>query len=116
MLLKALDLLRTLGWAVVHFIFQLIDSLFDILKGLNAYDIIDSVAGDNTFVTFQKGIPIIALTLLGLFAISRFVKKIIEPDEGLTASGIVKEIIMCGVLVIMSTFLFVQSSNFALQL
>ena len=116
MLLKALDLLRTLGWAVVHFIFQLIDSLFDILKWLNAYDIIDSVAGDNTFVTFQKGILIIALTLLGLFAISRFVKKIIEPDEGLTASGIVKEIIMCGVLVIMSTFLFVQSSNFALQL
>ena len=116
MLLKALDLLRTLGWAIVHFIFQLIDSLFDILKGLNAYDIIDSVAGDNTFVTFQKGILIIALTLLGLFAILRFVKKIIEPDEGLTASGIVKEIIMCGVLVIMSTFLFVQSSNFALQL
>ena len=56
MLLKALDLLRTLGWALIHFIFQLIDSLFDILKGLNAYDIIDSVAGDNTFVTFHKGI------------------------------------------------------------
>ena len=34
MLLKALDLLRTLGWSLVHFIFSLIDSLFDILKGL----------------------------------------------------------------------------------
>lgn len=116
MLLKALDLLRTLGWALIHFIFQLIDSLFDILKGLNAYDIIDSVAGDNTFVTFHKGILVIALTLLGLFAITRFVKKIIEPDEGLTSSGIVKEIVTCGVMVILSTFLFVQSSNFALQL
>ena len=39
--MKALDLLRTLGWALIHFIFQLIDSLFDILKGLNAYDIIE---------------------------------------------------------------------------
>ena len=116
MLLKALDLLRTLGWGLIHFIFLLIDSLFDILKGLNAYDIIDSVAGDNTFITFQKGILVIALTLLGLFAITRFVKKIIEPEEGLTAGGIVKEIVICGVLVIMSTFLFVQSSNFALQL
>ena len=72
MLLKALDLLRTLGWALIHFIFQLIDSLFDILKGLNAYDIIDSVAGDNTFITFQKGMLIIALTLLGLFSITKF--------------------------------------------
>lgn len=116
MLLKALDLLRTLGWALIHFIFQLIDSLFDILKGLNAYDIIDSVAGDNTFITFQKGMLIIALTLLGLFSITKFAKKIIDPDEGLTTSGIVKEIIMCGVFVIMSTFLFVQSSNFALQM
>ncbi|MBQ7790410.1 MAG: hypothetical protein IJ399_04025 [Bacilli bacterium] len=116
MLLKALDLIRTLGWAVIHFIFQLIDSLFDILKGLNSYDIISSVAGDNTFVTFQKGILIIALTLLGLFAITRFAKKIIDPDDGLTTGGIVKEIITCGLLVIMSVFIFVQSSNFAFQL
>lgn len=112
MLLKALDLLRTLGWALIHFIFQLIDSLFDILKGLNAYDIIDSVAGDNTFVTFHKGILVIALTLLGLFAITRFVKKIIEPDEGLTSSGIVKEIVTCGVMVILSTFLFVEADMY----
>ena len=53
MLLKALDLLRTLGWGVIHFIYNLIDSLFDILKGLNAFDIINSVSGDNNFVTFQ---------------------------------------------------------------
>ena len=53
MLLKALDLLRTLGWGVIHFIYDLIDSLFDILKGLNAFDIINSVSGDNNFVTFH---------------------------------------------------------------
>ena len=81
MLLKALDLLRTLGWKLVYFIYNLIDSLFDILKGLNAFDIINSVSGDNNFVNFQKGVIAIAVTLLGLFAITRFAKKIIDPDE-----------------------------------
>ncbi len=116
MLLKALDLLRTLGWALIHFIYNLIDSLFDILKGLNAFDIINSVSGDNNFITFQKGIITIALTLLGLFAISRFVKKIIDPDEGLSSGGVVKEIVKCGVFIIMSTFLFVQASTFSIKL
>ena len=116
MLLKALDLLRTLGWALVHFIYNLIDSLFDILKGLNAFDIINSVSGDNNFITFQKGVIAIAVTLLGLFAITRFAKKIIDPDEGLSSNGIVKEIVKCGVLIIMSTFLFVQASTFSIKL
>lgn len=116
MLLKALDLLRTLGWGIIHFIYSLIDSLFDILKGLNAFDIINYVSGDNNFVTFQKGVIAIAVTLLGLFAITRFAKKVIDPDEGLSSSGIVKEIIKCGVLIIMSTFLFVQASTFSIKL
>jgi hypothetical protein len=116
MLLKALDLLRTLAWLLVHFIYSLIDSLFDILKGLNAYDIISSVSGENNFVTFQHGVIAIALTLLGLFAITRFVKKIVDPDEGITSEGIFKEIAKCGVLIIMSTFLFVQASDFSIKL
>ena len=116
MLLKALDLLRTLGWKVVHLIYQLIDSLFDILKGLNAFDIINSVSGDNNFVTFQKSVIAIAVTLLGLFAITRFAKKIIDPDESMSSEGIVKEIIKCGILIIMSTFLFVQASTFSIKL
>ena len=116
MLLKALDLLRTLGWGIIHFIYSLIDSLFDILKGLNAFDIINSVSGDNNFVTFQKSVIAIAVTLLGLFAITRFAKKIIDPDEGMSSEGIVKEIIKCGILIIMSTFLFVQASTFSIKL
>ena len=116
MLLKALDLLRTLGWKLVYFIYNLIDSLFDILKGLNAFDIINSVSGDNNFVNFQKGVIAIAVTLLGLFAITRFAKKIIDPDESQSSEGIVKEIIKCGVLIIMSTFLFVQASTFSIKL
>ena len=116
MLLKALDLLRTLGWGIIHFIYSLIDSLFDILKGLNAFDIINSVSGNNNFITFQKSIIAIAVTLLGLFAITRFAKKIIDPDESMSSEGIVKEIIKCGILIIMSTFLFVQASTFSIKL
>ena len=90
--------------------------LFDILKGLNAFDIINSVSGDNNFVTFQKSVIAIAVTLLGLFAITRFAKKIIDPDESMSSEGIVKEIIKCGILIIMSTFLFVQASTFSIKL
>ena len=116
MLLKALDLLRTVGWALIHLIYELIDSLFDILRGLNAYDIINSVSGDNNFVTFQKGVIAISVTLLGLFAITRFAKKIIDPDEGLSSEGIIKEIVKCGVLIIMSAFIFVQAATFSIKL
>ena len=116
MILKALDLLRTLGWGLIHFIYNLIDSLFEILKGLNAFDIIGSVSGDKNFVTFQTGVIAISVTLLGLFTITRFAKKVIDPDEGLSSSGIVKEIVKCGVLIIMSTFLFVQVSTFSIKL
>lgn len=116
MLLKALDLLRTLGWKLISFIFSLIDSLFDILKGLNAFDIVDTVSGDNNFVKFQHGVLAIAITLLGLFAITRFVKKVIDPDEGLSSEGIYKEIAKCGILILMSAFLFIQASNFSIKL
>jgi len=116
MLLKALDLLRTLGWKLISFIFSLIDSLFDILKGLNAYDIVDSVSGNGNFVKFQHGVIAIAITLLGLFAIVRFAKKVIDPDESMSSENIIKEIVKCGLLILMSTFLFVQTSNFSIKL
>ena len=106
MLLKALDLLRTLGWGLINFIFSLIDSLFDILKSLNSYNIIDSIAENSIFKNFHSGVIAIAVTLLGLFAIWRFVMKVMEPDEGLSVGQIVKEIMKCGCLVLLSTFLF----------
>ena len=116
MLLKALDLLRTLGWYIVHFIYNLIDSLFDILRGLNSFDIISSISDNKIFRNFHTGIFAIALTLLGLFAITRFVKKIIDPDEGTSSEGLFKEIIKCGILILMSTFLFAQASTFSIKL
>ena len=116
MLMKALDLLRTLGWAVIDFIFGLIDSLFDILKEMNAFDIIDSIAENSVFQNFHKGVIAVALTLLGLFIIWRFVVKVLEPEEGLSIQQIVMESIKCTLLVILSTFLFAQVSTFSIQL
>ena len=116
MKLKALDLLRTLGWGIVHFIYTMIDSLFDILKSLNAYNIIDSIAGNKAFATFHKGIIAVAITTLGLFIVWRFVMKILEPDENLSTYQIVLESIKCGLLVILSTFLYMETSLFSIKL
>lgn len=116
MLNKALDLLRTLGWAIVNFIYSLIDSLFDILKEINALDIVNSISNESMFRKLYSGIFAIAITLLALFSIYNFIKKIIDPDEGLSLEQIVRDVIKCGFFVIISTFLFVQSSNLSINL
>ena len=115
-MLSALDLLRRLGWAIVNFIYTLIDTLFNILKELNLYDIVDSVSENTIFSNFHTGIIAIAVTLLGLFVIWRFVMKILDPDEGLSTGQILKEIFKCSILVIMSVFLFAQANSFSIKL
>ena len=115
-MLSALDLLRRIGWAIVDFIYGLIDTIFNILKELNLYDIVDSVANNTMFSNFHTGIIAIAITLLALFIIWRFVMKILDPDEGLSTGQIVKEIFKCSILVIMSVFLFAQANSFSIKL
>jgi len=115
-MLSALDLLRRLGWAVVDFIYNLIDTLFNIIKEINLYDIVDSVSENTIFSNFHTGIIAIAITLLALFVVWRFVMKILDPDEGLSTSQIVMEIVKCGVLVLMSVFLFTQANSFSMKL
>ena len=116
MLLKALDLLRTIGWGVISFIFSLIDSLFEIIKEMNAFNIIDSLANNSVFKNLHTSIIVIALTLFGLFVVWRFVVKVMEPDEGLSISQIVKEVFKCGAFILLSTFLFSQVATFSIQL
>lgn len=116
MVLKALDLLRTIGWGIVNFIFSLIDSLFDIIRELNSFDIIDSLANNQIFKNLHSGIITIALTLFGLVVVWKFVNKIINPEESPSIEIIVKEIFKCGFLVILSTFLFSQVSTFSIKL
>ncbi len=116
MKLKALDFLRTIGWGIISFIYDLIDTLFDILKELNAYNIIDSVADNSMFSNFHTGIIAIAVTLLGLFALFKFVMKIIEPEEGPSIQQLVTEIIKSSLFVLLSVFLFAQVSTFSIKL
>ena len=115
-MLGALDLLRTLGWGIISFIYSLIDIVFDILKQLNLYDIISSVADNTSFSNFHTGVLAIAVTLLALFIIWRFIMKILEPDEGLETRQIVMEIVKCSFLVILSVFLFSQANTFSTTL
>ena len=68
-MLGALDLLRTLGWGFISFIYSLIDVIFEILKQLNLYDIVSSVADNTSFSNFHTGILAIAVTLLALFIV-----------------------------------------------
>ena len=81
MLNKALDLLRTIGWGVINFIYSLIDGLFDILKEINALDIVNSVSTESMFKNLYTGIMAIAVTILGLFAVWNFVKKILDTEN-----------------------------------
>lgn len=116
MIMKALDLLRTLGWGIVDFLYSLIDSLFDILKEINALDIVSSLSNESMFRSLYTGIMAIAIAVLGLFSIWNFVKKIIDPDIETTVQHIVKDIVICGILILMSTFLFSQSAKFSIAL
>ena len=115
-MLSALDLLRRLGWAITNLIYNLIDTLFNIIKELNLYDIVDSVSDNTIFSNFHSGIIAIAITLLALFIVWKFVMKILEPDDGLSTNQIVIEIVKCSVLILMSVFLFSQANTFSMKL
>lgn len=116
MMLKVFDLLRSLGWYIVSFIYDLIDTLLAIIKKLNAFDIINSLSDNEVFRKFYTGTMAIAVTLFALFIIWKLVNKVLEPDEDITFKNIFMETIKCGFLIMLSTFLFVQVSNFSITL
>lgn len=115
-MIKVFDLLRSLGWYIISFIYSLIDGLLEIIKKLNAFDIINSLSTNQTFKKFYTGVMAIAVTLFALFIIWKFVNKFLDPDEENTFKNIMMEIVKCGTLIMMSTFLFVQVSNFSITL
>ena len=114
MMIKVFDLLRSLGWYIVSFIYNLIDNLLQIIKKLNAFDIINSISNNQSFKTFYTGVMVIAVTLFSLFVIWKFINKFLNSEEETTFKIIIMEIIKCGFLIMMSTFLFVQVSNFSI--
>ena len=116
MMLKVFDLLRSLGWYLISFIYELIDALLQIIKKLNAFDIINSLSNNTAFKNFYTGVIAVAITLFALFIIWKFINKLLDPDDENTFKNIFTEIAKCGVLIMMSTFLFVQVSNFSISL
>ena len=61
MMTKVFDLLRSLGWYLTSFIYDLIDGLLQIIKELNAFDIINSLSSNQTFINFYNGAMAIAV-------------------------------------------------------
>lgn len=116
MILKALDLLRELGWGIISLIYNFIDAIYDIISKINELDIVGTMAENNTFSSFYSGLITIAITIFSFYVIWQFVKKIIEPEEGPSIHQIVAETIKCGILILISTFLFIQISSFSIQL
>lgn len=116
MMIKVFDLLRSLGWYLIQFIYDLIDGLLEIIKKLNAFDIINSLSNNQVFKNFYTGVMAIAVTLFALFIIWKFVNKLLDPDEETTFKNIMIEVAKCGALIMLSTFLFVQVSNFSITL
>ena len=93
MMTKVFDLLRSLGWYIIHFIYDLIDGLLEIIKKLNAFDIINSLSNNQTFKNFYTGVMAIAVTLFALFIIWKFVNKLLDSDEETTFKNIIMEIV-----------------------
>lgn len=116
MILKALDLLRELGWGIISLIYNFIDAIYDIITKINELDIVGTMANNSTFSSFYSALIVVSLTIFGLFVTWQFAKKVIEPDEGPNINQIITEVFKCGALLLVSTFLFVQISTFSIQL
>ena len=115
-MLKIFDLLRSLGWYLISFIYNLIDTLLEIIKKLNSFDIINSLSNNQVFVRLYHDVIVISITLFSLIIIWNVIKKMLEPDSEITFKNIFIDTIKCGFLIMLSTFLFVQVSNFSIAL
>ena len=116
MMIKVFDLLRGLLWYIVIFIYNLIDSILLVIKKLNAFNIIGSLSNNDNFVKYYNGVIAISLTLFCLFIIWKFIDRILNPDESISTLNIIFEIIKCGIMIMLSTFLFTHVSNFSIAL
>lgn len=116
MMTKVFDFFKSILWYIVHFIYDLIDNLLMIIKKLNSIDIIDSLSNNQVFKNLYTGVIAIAITLFALFIIWKFVMKILDPDDEITIKMIVMDSVKCGLLILLSTFLFVQVSSFSIKL
>ena len=113
---KVFDFFRTLLWYIVHFIYDLIDNVYKIIKTLNSIDIISTLSNNKTFQNLYDGIMAIAITLFGLVIIWRIINKLLDTDDETSIRTIINDAIKCGFLIMLSTFMFIQVSDFSIKL
>jgi len=116
MLTKVLDFFKSILWYIVHFIYDLIDNLLEIIKKINSFDIINSLSNNQVFKNLYTGVIAIALTLFALFIVWKFVMKLLDPDDEITIKAIITDSVKCGLLILLSTFMFSQVSSFSIKL
>lgn len=113
---KVFDFFRTVLWYIVHFIYDLIDNVYKIIKELNSIDIISTLSDNKAFQNLYDGIMAIAITLFGLVIIWRIVNKLLDMDDETTIRTIFNDSLKCAFLILLSTFMFIQVSDFSIKL
>lgn len=104
-------ILRNLGWWLIDWIYGFINSLYDILCQINLIDIIGTMSNETVFRRIYSYVFVIALSLLALFSIISFIKKIIDPDENPSILKIIKDIGLCTLLILFTTVIFTRATS-----
>ena len=108
------NIFQSIIWTLINIIFGFIDAIYSAFVKLNSINIINDVIGENSTLTkAYNWIIVIAVVVLGFFAIYNFVKKFLDPDETPPTGTIALEIVKCTVLVVISSTILVQLFNFS---
>ena len=81
MIQMAVDFLRNIGWGIVSLIYNLIDTIYNIIVKINDLDIIGTLADNSLFSNIYSAIIVISLTVFGLFVTWQFAKKIMRDRQ-----------------------------------
>lgn len=101
-------------WTIINLFYIFIDTIYSSFVKLNGINIInDLLMKDSTLTKAYNVIIVLAIVILGFFAIWNYIKKFLEPDDTPTTSQITLEVVKCTVMVVLSSFLLTQIFNFS---
>lgn len=106
-------LFNNIMWSVINVLYSLIDTIYDAFVKLNGINVIEDLMKDPTLSKAYNYMLIIAIVVLGFFAVWNFMKLFLEPDNSPPAGQITLEIVKCTLLVVLSTFILSNLFYFA---
>ena len=106
-------LFNNIMWSVINILYSLIDTIYDAFVKLNGINVIEDLMNDPTLSKAYNYMLIIAIVVLGFFAVWNFMKLFLEPDNSPPAGQITLEIVKCTLLVVLSTFILSNLFYFA---